>query len=187
VDTERALPAGYGPGDLHDVAEAGFSSTGALVRRLVIEDLRSLRDAAAANGTPIGILDGYRSFQAQTELFENRTSSGDGYETGSRILRPGHSEHQLGTVIDVAGEGQAEVDATWGSSPTGQWVAANGYKYGFVLSYPRDATEQTCFEAEPWHLRYVGRERAQAVIDSGLTVREHLWRLSQGLDPNAAG
>lgn len=186
VDAERALPATFAPRDLRSVTEAGFAGPpGVAVRRLVLEDLAALREAAAVNGTPIGVLDAYRSFQAQTELFEGRSSIGGGYETGSRILRPGHSEHQLGTVVDVAGDGLAQVDATWGSSAAGQWIAGNAYDFGFIVSYPRDATEQTCFEAEPWHLRYVGRERAQAIIDSGLTAREHFWRLSQGIDPNA--
>jgi LAS superfamily LD-carboxypeptidase LdcB len=44
------------------------------------------------------------------------------------------------------------------------------------LSYPDGAEDRTCYGYEPWHLRYVGRETAQAIHDSGATARE--WLLS---------
>jgi LAS superfamily LD-carboxypeptidase LdcB len=99
-------------------------------------------------------------------------------EAGSRVARPGHSEHQLGTTIDVTTEGETDVDQSWGATPQGQWVATNAHKYGFLLSYPQGATERTCYDYEPWHLRYVGRELAADVIESGLSLREYLWELN---------
>ncbi len=69
------------------------------------------------------------------------------------------------------------MDQSWGASPAGQWVATNAHKYGFLLSYPPEASSRTCYDYEPWHLRYVGREVAADVIQSGLSLREHLWRL----------
>ncbi len=57
-------------------------------------------------------------------------------------------------------------------------MATNAHKYGFLLSYPPDAAERTCFDYEPWHLRYVGREVAADVIASGLSLREYLWQLN---------
>ncbi len=76
--------------------------------------------------------------------------------------RPGHSEHQLGTTIDVEG-GEA-------------WLADEAWRYGFVVSYPFEhSPESTCYKAEPWHLRYVGREAAAEVRASGLSLRAWLW------------
>ena len=94
------------------------------------------------------------------------------------MARPGHSEHQLGTTIDVTTEGATDVDQSWGATPDGQWVATNAHKYGFLLSYPSDASDRTCYDYEPWHLRYVGRELAADVIASGLSLREYLWQLN---------
>jgi len=144
---------------------------------VLLADLDALRQAAAANGTPISILAGYRSFSQQGELFDRRVEELGGNEAGSRVARPGHSEHQLGTTIDVTSEGAGDVDQSWGATPQGQWVATNAHKFGFLLSYPPDASELTCYDYEPWHLRYVGREMAADVIASGLTLREFLWRL----------
>jgi zinc D-Ala-D-Ala carboxypeptidase len=186
VDTARAIPSGYGPPDLHNIADAGFPLTdGLAVRSLVLEDLNALRQAAAANGTPISILAGYRSFQSQAELYDRRTEELGASEVGSRVARPGHSEHQLGTTIDITSQGLTDVDQSWGSTPTGQWVATNAYRYGFLLSYPLGAQARTCYDYEPWHLRYVGPEMAAEVIESGLTLREYLWRLDP-TDPSAA-
>ena len=180
VDTERTVPASFGPRDLHNVAEAGFPPTeGVALRSFVMPDLAALREAAAANGTPLAVLDAYRSYQRQVELFEQRGNPGDTYEAGSRVVRPGHSEHQLGTALDVTDEGATSVDPSWGASPAGQWIAVNAHKFGFVLTYPADASDRTCYEAEPWHLRYVGREHAAAIIESGLAAREYFWHLSQ--------
>jgi D-alanyl-D-alanine carboxypeptidase len=178
VDTNLALPATYGPPDLHNISDAGFPFTdGLALRGLVMQDLSELRKAAAANGTPIEVLTGYRSYQTQQSLFDRRVTDRGGSEAGSRVSRPGHSEHQLGTVLDVASPGMTDVDQTWGTTPTGEWIKTNAYKYGFVLSYPTpDSSSTTCFDYEPWHLRYVGRDTAAAVIQSGLTLRAYLWQ-----------
>src|SRR3546814_11900599 len=96
-------------------------------------------------------------------------------EAGSRVARPGHSEHQLGTTIDVTDEGATDVDQSWGASPAGQWVASNAHKFGFLLSYPSNDQPRTCYDYEPWHLRYVGREQAADVIASGLDRNSAVW------------
>jgi zinc D-Ala-D-Ala carboxypeptidase len=179
IDTARALPADFGPNDLRNIADAGFPFTdGLAVRSLVVPDLDALRQAAAANGTPLSILAAYRSHAQQADLYERRVDELGDAEAGSRVARPGHSEHQLGTTIDVTTEGDTDVDQSWGATPEGQWVATTAHKYGFLLSYPPDASDRTCYDYEPWHLRYVGRELAADVIDSGLSLREYLWQLN---------
>jgi zinc D-Ala-D-Ala carboxypeptidase len=178
IDTARMLPASFGPPDLHNIADAGFPLTdGVAVRQLVLDDLGVLREAAAANGTPLSVIAGYRSFERQAELYERRVDELGDSEAGSRVARPGHSEHQLGTTIDVTSEGETDVDQSWGATPNGQWLATHAHEYGFLLSFPLDASERTCYDYEPWHLRYVGRELAAEVIESGLSLREYLWQL----------
>jgi D-alanyl-D-alanine carboxypeptidase len=60
-------------------------------------------------------------------------------------------------------------------------MARNAWRFGFVMSYPKGREAETCYAYEPWHYRYVGREVAQAIHDSGLTPRRYLWELRQGL------
>lgn len=59
-------------------------------------------------------------------------------------------------------------------------MAENAWKYGWVMSYPKAKdgklfSDVTCFHYEPWHYRYLGREVAAQVHESGLTIREYLW------------
>jgi D-alanyl-D-alanine carboxypeptidase len=54
-------------------------------------------------------------------------------------------------------------------------MLANAWRYGFVLSYPKGKTDVTCYTYEPWHYRYVGRDRAIWVRASELTLREFIW------------
>ena len=182
VDTQVMLPPGYGPPDLHNISEAGFPfADGLALRGFVMDDLSDLRAAAAENGTPIRIIAAYRSYQSQEDLFARRVDELGASEAGSRVARPGHSEHQLGTTIDITSEGMADVDQSWGASPAGQWIAGHAHEFGFLLSYPAEASASTCYDFEPWHLRYVGRDQAAVVIAQRLTLREYLWNLEQGV------
>jgi D-alanyl-D-alanine carboxypeptidase len=70
----------------------------------------------------------------------------------------------------------SELSPAFADTPAGQWIAAHAHEYGFVLSYPADAQDRSCYEFEPWHLRYVGRDVAAQIHDSGLTPREWLLR-----------
>ena len=179
VDTERALPDWYTPPDLENISEAGFPFTdGMALRGLVMPDLSALREAAAANGTPIGFLAGFRTYARQADLYARRVDEMGQSEAGSRVARPGHSEHQLGTTLDVGDEGATDVDQAWAASPTGQWIASHAHEFGFIISYPSGTESRTCYDFEPWHLRYVGRDQAAAVISSGLTLREYLYALT---------
>jgi hypothetical protein len=51
----------------------------------------------------------------------------------------------------------------------------HAWEYGFVMSYPKGKLDITCYDFEPWHFKYVGREVAAAIHASGLTQREYLW------------
>jgi len=180
VDTELAIPATYGPPDLHNISDAGFPQTeGVALRGFVMPDLKAMREAAEANGTPIKVIVGYRSYQRQADLYAQRSDELGSTEVGSRVARPGHSEHQLGTTLDITSEGLTDVDQAWAASATGQWVASHAHEFGFILSYPADASARTCYDFEPWHLRYVGREQAADVIRQRVTLREYLWNLEQ--------
>lgn len=174
VDTLHSLAESYAPSDLEEVTEAGFDSRDQ-VRAVVIDDLRELRAAAEANGTPIVVISGYRSFSYQQELFQRRVDEVGEAEAALRTARPGHSEHQLGTAIDVLEPGVGELTTDFATTPAGTWLAEHAYEFGFVISYPDGARDRTCYEYEPWHVRYVGRDVAGQIHESDVTARE--WML----------
>jgi D-alanyl-D-alanine carboxypeptidase len=45
------------------------------------------------------------------------------------------------------------------------------------MSYPKGKASVSCYDYEPWHYRYVGRNLAAEIVASGLTPREFLWRI----------
>ena len=127
----------------------------------------------------IALVSGYRSHAQQQVTFDYWVSVG-GYEQALRTsARAGHSEHQLGTAIDVTSEGGADPweYPDWAATPAGAWMAANAWRYGFVMSYPHGAFDMTCYDYEPWHYRYVGRPMAAEVHASRLTPRQVIWGL----------
>lgn len=61
------------------------------------------------------------------------------------------------------------------------WLATEAWRYGFVISYPAEHSPgSTCYKAEPWHLRYMGRDAAGDVRSSGLSLRAWLWGRQAG-------
>lgn len=181
VDWLLRVEEDYVPPDLVPVSEAGIAGPG-LIREVAIDDLRALAEAAAANGTPIEVNSPYRSYQEQVASF-NGWVAVDGYDIASTYSqRPGHSEHQLGLTIDFqALGGPSALQGDWATTPTGGWMIENSWRFGWVLSYPRGEggalfSQATCFHYEPWHYRYLGREIAAQVHESGLTIREYLWQ-----------
>ncbi len=56
-----------------------------------------------------------------------------------------------------------------------RWLADNAWRFGWIQSYPPGAETQTCYGAEAWHYRYVGRDVAAEVHASGMTLRAWLW------------
>ena len=176
LDTTFRLPAAYAPPDLVPVSRASLAGSGQ-VRRLVIADLSDLAHAARTAGVPLAAVSGYRSYSSQAWSFA--------YWIGvlgyARALlgsaRAGHSEHQLGTTLDFASyPGGEPWYFSWYASRTATWLATNGWRFGFVMSYPPGKMALTCYGYEPWHFRYVGRDAAAEIHASGLTLRQYLWR-----------
>lgn len=176
LDTTYRLPATDDPPDLVSVRAAGFASDHQ-VRATVIDDLRALREAAEAAGVGLEVQSAYRSFSYQGQVFAGWVGR-LGEARALRVsARPGHSEHQLGTAIDLRSRGgPAPWDLDdWARTPEGAWMRDNAYRFGFVLSYPEGEEERTCYDYEPWHFRWVGVERAAQVHASGLPLRVWLW------------
>ncbi|MBW3613073.1 MAG: D-alanyl-D-alanine carboxypeptidase family protein [Chloroflexi bacterium] len=176
LDTIYMLPSTYAPTDLVDTGGLGLNS-GYKVRTVVAADLAAMARDARAAGAPLQVVSGYRSYATQQATFNYWVSVG-GYEEALRAsARPGHSEHQLGTALDFTSLGGAAPwnYADWAATPAGSWMAANAWRYGLLMTYPRNKSAVHCYDYEPWHYRYVGRELAAAVRASGMTLREAIW------------
>ena len=96
--------------------------------------------------------------------------------------RPGHSEHQSGLAADFIGAGgKCWVEECFERTAAGHWLAQHAHEYGFILHYPKGKESVTGFQYEPWHFRYVGKELAGALQQSGLTLEEAQPYIEQAL------
>jgi D-alanyl-D-alanine carboxypeptidase len=118
--------------------------------------LLALLQAARAAGHTLRIESAYRSYADQARVFADIKEPG-------RAARPGHSEHQLGTVADLRLPTRAAID----------WLAAHAHEFGFALSYPPGKQKLTGYRPEPWHVRYVGRELADELFGKSMILEEY--------------
>jgi len=183
VDWILSVGKSYVPPDLVNVRTTGLAGSG-LVRKVAFTDLKAMATAAKAAGAPIGSWSAYRSYATQVALFN---SYAKGYGTAAAVrfsARPGHSEHQLGLAIDfMSAGGGSPMGGDWATTRAGAWMSKHAWEYGWVLSYPKGKTGVTCYNYEPWHYRYLGREVAAKVHASGQTIREYLWENYTAVDP----
>ena len=122
-------------------------------------DLFDMLAAAEADGVQLAFYTAYRTVERQNELFA----------AGKTDVPGGCSEHNTGLALDIGcafGE--------FVGSPEQNWLLEHAYEYGFILRYPEGKEEITGFAHEPWHYRYVGKEQAKLIFESGLCLEEYL-------------
>ena len=124
---------------------------------------------AKALGLDLSLISGYRSYNTQKELY-NKYVKKDGEEVANTYsAKPGHSEHQTGLAFDIG-----SVDRSFANTSEAKWIEENAHLYGFIVRYPNGKTDITGYIYEPWHVRYLGKETAKKVWESGLTLEEYL-------------
>lgn len=117
---------------------------------------RMLRDARE-DGLALSVISAFRSFGTQASLKSSYVVS---YGSGANRFSAdqGYSEHQLGTTVDFTTVSVGSTFTGFEKSPEYAWLLENAYKYGFVLSYPKN---NQYYQFEPWHWRFVGVELAR--------------------------
>lgn len=109
------------------------------------------------SGERISLRSGYRSYDTQRVLYANIGAKGT-------VTPPGMSEHQTGLAADINVDGRfmRESDRAY------QCFEENGYRFGFILSYPRGNNYLPGEDSfEPWHWRYVGVSTAHLYREAG--------------------
>ena len=180
VDKQRALPDGYAPSGLQAIPAAWHAEgeAGQQLRGDVIEAMRPMIAAAAADGVSLRVESAYRSFSEQARTFAYWVSVMGEAQARRESAVPGHSEHQLGTTTDFSDPSNGwELVESFAVSPSGRWLAANAYRFGFAMSYPPGGEPITGYIYEPWHFRYIGVAAAQEWRTSGKTLIEYLEAL----------
>ena len=177
VDKQRALPDGSSPPGLQSIPAAWHAEgeAGQQLRGDVIEAMRPMIAAAAADGVSLRVESAYRSYNEQARTFAYWVSVMGEAQARRESAVPGHSEHQLGTTTDFSDPSNGwELVESFAVSPSGRWLAANASRFGFAMSYPPGGEPITGYIYEPWHFRYIGVPAAAEWKASGKALIEYL-------------
>lgn len=147
------------------------------------DNLTAMLEACREAGLRPKICSSYRTQSKQTYLYNNKIARlrNAGYsrkaaeaEAGRWVARPGTSEHQLGLAVDIVSQSYQALTRKQEQTKEQKWLMEHCWEYGFILRYPNDKSEITGIGYEPWHYRYVGRDVALDIRDSGLCMEEYL-------------
>ncbi|MGN1329934.1 MAG: D-alanyl-D-alanine carboxypeptidase family protein [Clostridia bacterium] len=153
VNKNYNLPSNYNPGTNQEALQA----------------FNDMKTAASKSGISLWIVSGFRSYQTQTSIY-NRNVGLYGEETANTFsAKPGQSEHQTGLAFDIN-------STKWSFAETkeAQWLSEHCHEYGFIIRYPQGKQDITGYVYEPWHIRYVGKDLASKIKESGLCLEEYL-------------
>jgi D-alanyl-D-alanine carboxypeptidase len=179
VDRDTGLPRDFEPEGLAivplDTENVAFRPIPLL--ESIHQPLLDMLDAMNQAGLSVWVMSGYRSYGEQQLAYDKWLAL---YPDRAPDISaaPGHSEHQLGTAIDFT---TPYMDDLYGDyfnvrffeTPEGQWLSQHAAYYGFALSYPTWAVEQTGYAWEPWHFRYVGL-LAGELLARNITLSQYL-------------
>ena len=197
-----ALAPEYAPDDLVDVYDgkpykaADCESRRECLRRDAAAALRRMTDAMRGDGLEARVQSSFRGFSTQCWVFESwARQARHGYcEATEQSALPGHSQHQLGTTLDLftkdwidtgARSGQGAFRNGFGCTRGGKWLDEDARRFGFIVpnmihlddrkdgsrcearsdrSVPIDP--KTGYKSEPWHLRFVGEDAARRYFEA---------------------
>ncbi|REJ08558.1 D-alanyl-D-alanine carboxypeptidase family protein [Microbacterium bovistercoris] len=179
----RLSPENYAPASL---AGSGLTTTSrsGTARDDVAAALAGLAAAAADAGAGrIGVNNAYRSYGLQVRTYGQHVRDQGEARADTVSARPGHSEHQTGLAADIVACSPNCTDIhSFGGTPQSDWVAQHAWEHGFIVRYEDGHTAMTGYIAEPWHVRYVGKEIAAAYHAGGFHTLEEFFGLPAAPD-----
>lgn len=170
------LPEDYLPTDLVVPSVKLSGSPLQELMHLRAEAARALEDLSAAakkDGLTLMLFSGYRTPKYQKQLYENYVALNSQSAADQFSARPNYSEHQTGLAADLSGaNGKCQAETCFAKTKEAKWLAANSYKFGFIIRYLENRENVTGYKYEPWHLRYVGKELAAELQKTAQTLEE---------------
>lgn len=168
VNKYYALDENYTPSDMISISPYGSVK---MVRTAALAFIE-LCDQAKEDGYTIMGISGYRSYQTQKNLYNRYLQKDPQSVVDTYSARAGHSEHQTGLAIDVSSNNSDIL--TFEMSTSFKWMKENAHLYGFILRYQKGKEDITGYKYEPWHYRYVGKEIATLLHQTGMTFDEYV-------------
>lgn len=178
VNPDYRLAADYVPPDLV-YPDVKHSSSAYQMRREAAGALEELFAAAKEEaGLTLYAHSGYRSYGTQQAIYQSKVINGKNKAQMRKLVaEAGASEHQLGLAMDIKGTPNGALNAAFGKSKAGVWLAENADRFGYIIRYKAEWTEVTSYAYEPWHIRYVGKEHAALLRELDIPLEEYVEAL----------
>ena len=165
------LDENYIPNDLEEL-NLEYSREGMKLVNIAKKAFEKLHKEAKKDNMNIIVMSSYRSYEYQETLYNNYVKK-DGKENADTYsARPGFSEHQTGLAVDVYNQKTSYTE--FENTKEFTWMQNNAYKYGFILRFPKDKENETGYQYESWHYRYVGIDIAKYIHDKNITLEEYI-------------
>ncbi len=182
VDKRRPLrPKSWVPQDLvqPDVPHTNVPR----LRKPAAAALERMVAAAKRDGVGVTSLSAYRAYTVQKSIYERNLRSLGRAATERLTARPGYSEHQTGLADDLGdASGRCGIATCFATTPAGKWLAANAWRYGWILRYPKGQQAVTGIQWEPWHFRYVGTALSKHMHRTDQPLLERVFGLPASPD-----
>ncbi|MBP5655676.1 MAG: M15 family metallopeptidase [Clostridiales bacterium] len=170
VNKYYTLTEDYEPDDLVNPKHAGEQK----LRKEAADSYEKMYDACKAEvGNGIYLISGYRSFSLQKTLFTRSMNKRSLAFACKRNAYQGRSEHQLGLAMDISPEGSTMISDDFGKTKVGQWVDAHCHEYGFIRRFQTQWINETGYDNEAWHYRYVGVELATYLTEHDMSLEAY--------------
>lgn len=175
-------PVRYVPPDLV-TANVPYSAN-AIMRAEAAAAMETMFAAAEAEGAGrLMLQNAYRSYDSQVNVHGGLVGRLGKEKARAQSAVPGYSEHQTGLSADImSSPQQCSIQACFGTTPQGMWLAENAWRFGYHLRYPEGKTDVTGYVYEPWHYRYVGPELAAELRATGTATLEEFFGLPPAPD-----
>lgn len=157
----------------------------------IVDAYNSMISAAKQDGITLKIISGFRTYQGQTTLFNNKVNKyiNQGYSrekakelAAQYVAPPGTSEHLTGLAVDLISTNwysyNSDLNSNFEKTKEFEWLYNNCAEFGFVLRYPKDKEAITGYSYEPWHYRYVGVEAAKEIMGNKICLEEYVQRFN---------
>ena len=183
VNKNYALSEDYEPSDLvlPNVLSTGYNpNQNIYLRKEAAIHLEQLFYAAQNEaGLTLLARSGYRSYQTQISLYDRYVSQNGTEKADTFSARAGHSEHQTGLAMDVTADSvNRQLVTDFGLTPEGIWLKENAHRFGYIIRYLEGREDETGYQYEPWHIRYVGVEAATEIYENNWILEQYLNKKS---------
>jgi len=126
----------------------------------------------------VTVISGYRTYEKQQTLLDQRISESGEAEAVKWVAKPGGSEHHTGYAFDL-GLYNNGMSREYNGKGKYEWINRNAYKYGFIVRYPDSKSDITGILHEPWHFRYIGNPHSTIMTQYNMCLEEYIDYLRQ--------